>query len=147
MVEPENRAPKIRRAKAAQATLDKFKDRPFAWGVRDCARLVAFHLRLCGYQVKLPPSGSYRTLLGARKALAKAGYGSIPEALDAFELDRITPAGAVAGDIIQWPSENDLAALGVALGNGRIVAYHPDAIGATILQPIETIAAWRVHPK
>lgn len=135
----------VRRRDAAQATLDKFQGQPFKWGVRDCARLAAFHLRLMGYQVKMPPSGSYGSLLGARKALAKAGYDDLPAALDALGLRRIPPAAAAVGDLIQWPSENELAALGVVLGNGRMLAYHPEAKGAAVLQPVQFVAAWRVE--
>jgi hypothetical protein len=139
-------APMVRRRDAAQATLDKFKDKPFKWGVRDCSRMVAFHLRQLGYKVKLPPSGSYGTLLGAKRALKAAGFATVPEAIDAIGLERIAPAFATTGDLMEWPSENELAALGVVLGNGRMVAYHPNAAGAVVLQPIECIGAWRAVP-
>ena len=138
--------PLMRRRDAAQSTLEKFRDKPFKWGVRDCSRLVAHHVRLLGYKVKLPASGSYGTMLGASRALTKAGFTSVGAALDALELARIAPAEAIVGDIIEWPSENSLAALGIALGNGRMVAYHPDAQGAAVLQPVEFLAAWRCAP-
>jgi hypothetical protein len=137
----------IRRRDAAQATLDAFADKPFQWGTRDCSRLVAFHLRKLGYKVRLPASGSYRSLHGALKALKATGHATLGDALDALGLERIAPAAALVGDVMEWPSENDLAALGVALGNGRMVAYHPDAAGATTLQPVELIAAWRAAPR
>lgn len=135
-----------RRRDAAQATLDKFRDQPFKWGVRDCSRVVAHHLRLMGHSVRLPPAGSYGSLLGAKRKLRDAGYASLAEALDAMGFERIAPAAALVGDIIQWPSETELDALAVMLTNGRIAAYHQDALGLAVLQPVEFIAAWRVEP-
>ncbi|RSU58927.1 hypothetical protein BRX36_19880 [Sphingomonas sp. S-NIH.Pt1_0416] len=139
--------PLVRRADAAQATLDRFKDKPFQWGTRDCARMVAAHLRSLGYKVKLPPSGSYRSIRSATKALTAAGFDTVGAALDAMGLERIAPVATIVGDIIEWPSENNLAALGVVMGNGRMLAYHPDAAGAVIVQPVEFVAAWRVEPR
>jgi hypothetical protein len=136
----------VRRTAAAQATLDRFKDKPFKWGTRDCGRLVAFHLRQLGYKVKLPPSGSYGTLLGAKKTLKALGFASVPAALDSYGLERIAPAETVVGDIIQWPSENELAALAVVMGNGRVIAYHPHAEGAAVMELLEFVAAWRANP-
>lgn len=137
----------LRRVEVAQGTLDRFRDKPFQWGTRDCSRMVAAHLRAMGYKVKLPPAGSYRSLRGATRALAAAGFGTVGEALDALGLLRIPPAAALPGDIIEWPSENHLAALGIAVGNGRMVGFHPDARGATVLQPVEFVSAWRVEPQ
>jgi hypothetical protein len=137
--------PMVNRVAAAQATLDRYKDIPFEWGRFDCARMVAHLLRQAGYRPNLSAGGAYRSLFGAKKALKKAGFDTLAEALDSLGLERISPAACVAGDIIQWPSENELAALGVALGNGRMIAYHPDASGAVVLQPVEFVAAWRVE--
>jgi hypothetical protein len=142
----ETKPPMVRRVDAAQATLERFRDKSFKWGTRDCSRLVAHHLRLMGYKVKLPPAGSYGSLRGAKRALTAAGHETPTAAIDAFGFERIPPASAVAGDVIEWPSENELSALGIALGNGRMVAFHPEAAGATVLQPNQYITAWRVHP-
>lgn len=139
--------PLVRRRDVTQATLHRFRDKPFQMGTRDCVRMTAAHLRAMGYKVKLPPSGSYRTLRSATKALATAGFETIGAALDAMGLPRIPPAAALPGDVIELPSENNLAALAIALGNGRIVAYHPDMPGATVLQPLDFVTAWRVDPR
>lgn len=113
-------------------------------GTADCVRMAASHLRLLGYKVKLPASGSYRTVNSAMKALAARGFGSVEDALDAMGLERIAPAEAIVGDLIMMPGVDKLGGLGIALGNGRVVAYHEEANGAAVLQPIEYIAAWRV---
>lgn len=134
----------IRRVAAAQATLNEYKDRPFRLGVRDCVRMAAAHLRRLGHAVKLPPEGSYRSRKAALRLLAERGYGSLAEALDGFGFDRIAPAAALAGDIVQLPAVDELGALAIALTNGRIIGYHQDAAGAVVLQPVQMVAAWRV---
>lgn len=140
--------PLVRRAHAAQTTLDTWSKRPMRLGTADCVRMVAAHLRRLGYTVKLPPSGSYRTVNSAVKALAAAGYDSVEQALDAMGLERIAPAAAIVGDVVMLPGVDRLGGLTVALGNGRVVGWHEEAVGgATVLQPVEYVGAWRVDPK
>jgi hypothetical protein len=134
----------VQRTAAAQATFDRFHGRAFAWGQADCARMVAFHLRKLGLTPRLAPAGSYRTALSARRALTRAGHDSLAAALDALGLERIAPAAALVGDVLALPGEDALGALVVALGNGRVLGWHPDAAGAEVLQPLAFDAAWRV---
>lgn len=138
----------VRRLNAAQRTLDVWSRRPLKLGTADCVRMAAAHLRLLGYRVKLPPSGSYRTVNSARKALAKMGHDLVAAALDAMGLERIAPAAAIVGDLVMLPSEDGLGGLAVSLGNGRLAGWHPDAPGgAVVCQPVEFVTAWRVEPK
>lgn len=144
----------ILRARAAQATLDEWKTRAFLLGQNDCARMAASHLRRMGYRVKLPPARSYRTIKSAEAAVQKLGHASVPAALDALGLERIAPAAALVGDIIQLPSDphngitsDVLATLTIAQGNGRVLGWHGDAPGgAVVMQALEMVAAWRVNP-
>ncbi|CAM3282703.1 MULTISPECIES: DUF6950 family protein [Sphingomonas] len=135
--------PFILRANAAQATLDQWKARPMRLGTSDCVRMTASHLRRLGHKVKLPASGSYRSVRSALKALDERGYSSLADALDAMGLERIAPASAIVGDVLMLPAEDKLGALVVALGNGRVVGYHEEAIGAAVLQPVKYVTAWR----
>jgi hypothetical protein len=136
----------LRRVAAAQATLDRFRDAPFAFGEADCARLVGFHLRQLGYRPGLSRGGSYRTALGARAALRRAGFASLGAWLDDVGLVRIAPAEALVGDILQGESGDEFAALGVALGNLAMVGFHEDAAGATVLRSVRLSGAWRAVP-
>lgn len=138
--------PLHRRRDAAQATLDRFKDQPFRFGKNDCARLVAFHLRKLGYRPQLGKAGTYRTALSARRALARAGFKTLAEGLDALGLARIAPAAAVVGDVVQLEGDNDLGALAVYVGNGRILGYSEDAEGACVMQAMKIDLAWRADP-
>ena len=138
----------IRRRDAAQATLDTWSTRPLKLGTADCVRMTASHLRLLGYKVKLPPSGSYRSVVTATKRLREAGHASISDALDALGLERITPAAAIVGDIILMPAEHELGALVISMGNGRVAGWHDDvAGGAVVMQPLMMTAAWRAEPR
>lgn len=137
-----------RRVAAAQATLDEFKDVPFRLGSRDCVRLAAAHLRRMGHQVRLPPTNSYRTLRMAKTRLNQRGHEDLIEAIDAMGLERIAPAAALPGDVLMIPAEimddvNLGGGLAIALGNGKAVGYHEDAVGACVLEPIMFVTAWR----
>ncbi|MGI4880961.1 MAG: DUF6950 family protein [Janthinobacterium lividum] len=134
----------VRRVAAAQATLDRFKDVPFELGVADCARLVTFHLKAMGVTTKLAKAGSYRTALGAMRALRRLGFADLPAALDGHGLLRVPPAGAWVGDIVALPAEDSFGALCIALGNGRVGGFHQDTLGACVMQPNAFVAAWRV---
>jgi hypothetical protein len=134
----------IERRDAAQATLDRFRVRPFAFGSADCVQMLAFHLRQLGYTVLLSKGGQYRTALGAKRSLKRAGFDSVAAALDGQGLEAITPAAALVGDIVQGPGDDGFGAFGIYLGNGRIVGFHQAIAGADVLQPIHLDRAWRV---
>ncbi len=134
----------VRRVAAAQATLDRFQGRAFAFGKDDCARMAVFHLRKLGLHPRIAKAGSYSSLLGARRALARSGFTSLAEAVDSHGLIRIAPAAAVVGDLLMLPGVEDFGALTIAMGNGRVLGWHEDAPGAAVLQPIDFVTAWSV---
>lgn len=139
-----------RRVAAAQATLDRWRDVPFQWGKADCATMIAGHLRELGLKLRIGKAGSYKTALSARAALKRAGWASLADAMDAHGFAQIPPAAAVVGDVLMLigdPEEDALGfnALAVALGNGRVLCWHPDAEGAAVCQPKdEFVTAWSV---
>lgn len=137
----------VRRVAAAQTTLDEFVGKPFRWGHNDCARLVAAHLRRMGYKVRVPSKGSYASPRSALKMLRARGFESMAAAIDAVGLQRVAPAEAVAGDIVQGESGDAFGALGVKLSNGRLLGYHEHAVGAAVLQEVSLQIAWRVTPQ
>jgi hypothetical protein len=139
----------VRRAAATQATRDEWWERPHRYGLADCVRMTASHVRRLGHQVKLPPEGSYRGERTATLKLQARGWNSLAEAMDAHGFERIPPAAALVGDVIEMPGEpGGFTALTIALGNGRVLGWHPDAPkGACVMQPEQTLAAWRIDPK
>lgn len=148
MAAPDVDHPLIRRRDAAQATLDAWSTEPMRLGSADCVRMAAAHLRLLGYQVRLPPKGAYRTVVAAMRLLRDAGHDSLGAALDAIGLERIAPAATIVGDIMLMPAEHELGALVVCMGNGRVAGWHDDhAGGVVVMEPLAMTAAWRVDPR
>ncbi|WP_174291000.1 DUF6950 family protein [Sphingomonas bacterium] len=140
-------SPLDRRVAATQQLLDDWKGRPFDWKAKQhCVRMVAEHLRRMGYTPPLAKAGAYSSALGARRAMKRVGVDTLSEAVDLMSFPRIAPAAALVGDIVELPGE-DPGALAVALGNGRVLGWHPDADGAVVVQPLEYVAAWRVDPR
>lgn len=137
------REPLLLRTRVTQATVDAWKGRPFAWGKSDCVRMVAAHLRRAGHKVMLPPASSYRSALTAKRRLADRGFANLAAAMDAMGFERIAPARALVGDVIAGEGD-EIGSLGVQLTNGRLLAFHEDAVGAEIIQPVEFSAAWGV---
>src|SRR3546814_2605189 len=107
-----------------------------------CARVIAHQAKKLGHKVSLAKAGSYSSALGAKRALAKVGYATLSEALDAH-LPRIAPASALLGDIIEIEGDGPLGSMGVYVGNGRIFCYHELHDVPVIFQPVAPIAAWR----
>jgi len=130
------------RVSAAQASFDRFDGVAFRWSSNDCVRLAAFTLRKMGHKPALPKAGAYGSLLGARKALAAAGFDSLEAALDAMGLERIAPAAALPADIVALPGEGGWPALTVAIGNGRVLGFMGGRGG--VMQPRDYVCAWRV---
>jgi hypothetical protein len=137
----------IVRRDATQATLDRFKDVPFEWGRADCAKMLAFHLRGLGHELRLAKAGSYRTMLGAKRALRRLGFASLGAAIDAHGLMPIAPAAALAGDLVELPAEDEMGCITIAIGTGRVFGYNQGAPGAAVLQPLAYVRAWRADPR
>jgi hypothetical protein len=133
-----------RRVAAAQKTLDRYKDRPFSFEKGcDCGKLTAFHLRQMGRPIPIAKAGSYKSLLGAQRALRRLGFNSLEELMDAH-FERVPPAAAWVGDVIAMRGQEGPGSLTVAVGNGRVLGFHEDYVGAVVMQPAETLAAWRI---
>jgi hypothetical protein len=135
----------VDRVAVTQATVDRFNGRKFRFGSCDCVRVVAWHLRGFGYRPQLARGGAYKTAGGARAALRKAGYATIAEALDALGLERIAPAAAWVGDIVQGEGDDAFGARGVMLGGDAMLGFHEHAAGATILRRVHVGTAWQVR--
>ena len=134
----------LRRVAAAQATLDRYYGQPFTWGLTDCARLAAHSLRELGVSAPLSRFGRYSTASGAMRALRRRGFTDLGDVLDDMGLLRIPPAAALPGDIVGLDGDaTPLTALTVALGNGRVLGFHPEAgMTAAILAPRAYRSAW-----
>jgi hypothetical protein len=146
----------LRRQEALEKTLERFRDKPFKLGKDDCVQAARFHLRAMGHSP--PATGHYATAIGARRALGaaikkKGGKSYKQPRLDHLLdllLPRIAPAAMLPGDLALLPEDEDGA---VGLGGTVVIsvgtkffAWHPDAEGFSVLEPIVDrpfTAAWR----
>jgi hypothetical protein len=137
--------PLVLRQRATEATISKFGGRLFAWGSTDCLKVVAFHLRQLGHKVPLSKGGQYRSALGAKGALKRAGCETVAEAMDKIGLQRIPPAFMLIGDVIAAPADHELGGLGIYAGNGNAFAYHESHASPVILSLVPGVVeiAWR----
>lgn len=137
-----------RRREALSATMARWQGRAFAWGAVDCVRIGTSHLRAMGHHLALGlhKAGSYRTALGAKRALARAGHDSIAAALDGVGLDRIAPAAALPGDFIVTPGTEGWEALTIAIGNGAVLGFPEDggAVDVIRIGDWTQAEAWRL---
>lgn len=130
------------RAAATERTKLAFIARPFDWTRQaTCVHLVRRQLLEMGHQV--PPVPTFRTPIGAKRALTKRGWSTVAEMVDA-QLPRIHASEAIVGDILELASSDMLGGgLVVAVGNGRAMGYLEGSTALTILQPRAFGLAWR----
>lgn len=136
--------PLIRRTVLTEQTNAKWFGRPFRWGSSDCARIAAFHARKFGH--KPPKTGGYSTLAGAIARLEELGYATLPDLIDGYGLREIAPAFAMTGDIVSFASDAPIGAIGIVVGNGRMLAFHEAAEGAAIISMDHIDRAWDIWP-
>ena len=136
----------LTRAKVAQSAIDRFLKTPFEWGSTDCVQLVAFVLVGLGYDNPIADVASYDSALTAKREMAKAGITDFPAVLDKMGFERIAPAAALACDIVCFPGEHDMVALGISVGEGRVIAFGNGYCDWAPVWPYVT-GAWRVTPK
>lgn len=130
----------LKRMKATQRTVDRFKGVDMVIGTVDCVQLAAAHASHMGRKIKLP---RYTDFESGGRALRAMGYRTLAEAMDAH-FTRIQPAEAIMGDYIEMPGGNGFSALSVAVGNGRVIGFHESIAHADILQPKIVSGAWRI---
>lgn len=129
------------RRDATAKTLEAFAGKDFAFGQCDCGLMVIAHLKAMGWNIKT--GGAWKTALGLKRFLRRHG-GTGSACIDGWGVPRIPPAAAVIGDIVEMEGETEFGSFGVAVGNGRVLAFHQDVIGAAIIQPVSPpLAAWR----
>lgn len=129
--------------------LAQFRDKPFSFERRmTCIHLLRAQMIAFGYSP--PPIPVFRSALGAKKALKKAGYVSLMHLLDEM-LPRIAPARMLVGDVALLPGENGdgkrspLDTVVISVGGGKILGWHGAGGGMSPIpvQPVY-LAAWRL---
>lgn len=135
------------RAAATQRVIDRYRDKPFSWNGANCIRLAAGQARAMGH--KVPPVPLFRSALGAKKALVKAGAADITALLDQHFMRLPSPAFALVGDLVILPGEPETGfeAVCVADGQGNLFGWHDAAAGGlTVIKfaAADALGAWRL---
>ena len=139
----------VRRVEIAQSALDAFNERELVLGECDCVRLLAHVVRQVGRPD--PSEGlTWRTAAAAFRTLKRLGHADLSEAVEArVGLTRIPLAWHLPADLVFYPSECGMGALGVAVGQGRALAFAaldgaPARAFAGGISP--ALFAWRLEP-
>lgn len=111
---------------AIEATMARYRGRPFAWGKVDCAKVAAFHLKKMGVRISISKAGAYSNAIGAQRAIMRMGYGTIPDLLDGIGLTRIPYSRLMLGDLVVADGHDGMAAIGIYAGNGHVLGFHED---------------------
>lgn len=131
-----------------QNTVNKFLNKPYKWGTTDCAHLAASHVSQTGKPTPLDEARSYKTAKGALRSIRELGFDSLEDLMDKT-YQRIAPAMALAGDIVALPAEDGWIALGIYLGEQRLLAFvdRSDGQGACCyIGPVQVAThAWRLE--
>jgi hypothetical protein len=129
---------------AIEATMARYRDKPFAWGKVDCAKVAAFHLKQLGHKVLTSKGGQYGSALGAARALKRMGYSTLAEMADGIGLSPIVPARMLLGDIAELEGDNSIGTIGLYAGNGNVFCFHEDHPGLVTFAPNRVLRAWSV---
>lgn len=133
----------IQRVEAVQTAINQHFEQPLDFKAHDCIRLVNTAIAVMGHD-SITKGHSYSSLAGAKRALRKAGFSNLVEAIDSLGLRRIAPAEALGADILAYEADSFGGfCLGVATGDGHALAY---ANGVCSQGPVALASfAWRVH--
>lgn len=138
---------RIRRKAAAEACWQRFYGKAYDPGKRDCVKLATHALIKMGHGSGPVKGLRYSTEAQGYKQMRKAGFKSLPEALDAMGLPRIAPAMAMQGDLIALPPGGDSpfgAALAVAMSDGLVLAFSHDHGICSTWRATAFQGAWRL---
>lgn len=133
----------VERMEKTEKTKSKYYGRPFAWGSCDCGKIAGFHARKFGW--KVPKTGDYHSALGAAKKLKASGCENLEELVAKIGMKEIPPSQAMIGDIVSFDSDSSLGGLGIAIGNGNMLAFHEAAEGAAIISMSNINKAWSIY--
>lgn len=134
--------PLERRHAAIKATLAQFRDRPFAWGKVDCAKVAAFHLKQFGHKIAISKAGRYSSALTASRALKRLGYATLAEMADGIGLVQIAPARMLLGDIAEIEGDSPIGTVGIYASSGNVFCFHEDHPGLVTWAPGKVLRAW-----
>lgn len=131
----------LRRQRALQKTVAKYRGRAFERGRADCATMFRSHLVAMGHK-GIPKIPVYRNEEQAKKRLAEMGHKSLESLLDSL-LPRIPYAHALEGDIVLVKGEDSLDCIMVKISARKVMGWWGGYEVPMNVTPHEVIGAWR----
>jgi hypothetical protein len=135
----------VQRAAATEKTMARFRHRAFDWGTgATCLHLARAQMKNMGYRPPAIPR--FTSALGARRALAQAGFDSVSALLDSM-LPRIAPAAMLVGDLAAFPGEAGFECVAVSAGAGMMLGWHGEDLSRVqnvVDWEAAVIGAWRL---
>jgi len=134
------------RVAATEHVVARFRGRPFDWAARrTCIHLARSQARALGHRPPAVPD--FRSPVGARTALKRAGHETLDQLLDSL-FPRVAPAAMWVGDLALMAGGDGLGGLVIAAG-GKVLGYHEDhlADGLVVIVPqgpVPFVGAWRL---
>ena len=133
----------VSRQRAVEKTKARYEGKVCDWktGVT-CVRLARDHLRNMGH--KPPTLPRFRSLLGAKKSMARRGWEDVAAMLDSM-LPRIPAARLLPGDLVVVPGEG-IDAIFVSAGFARFFGWRADLPELVMIELDldEVLGAWRL---
>lgn len=140
------------RAARVARVVERFRGKPFCWHGANCWKLVGALARALGHP--FPPVPRFRSALGVKAALRKAGCDNAEQLLDRHFTRLPAPAFARVGDLVLLPDAADgkvlLGAVCLADGQGNLFGWHgadeDDSVGFTSVKFAmgDAVGAWAV---
>lgn len=132
------------RAAATQKTYDKFRGKSFNWQGATCGHLLRSHLRNMGH--KPPPMPSYRSAVGAKRALKDMGACDLTALLGGLGLMPILPAEMIVGDLAVLPGDDGPFDAVVVCAGNKMMGWHGAGEGLQMIADVlpHVKAAFRV---
>ncbi len=118
------------------------RDLPFVWGKQDCCLFAAdWVLTMTEIDPALKLRGKYRTEIGAKRALKRAGFSSIEDIANDRFGESIAPLQLSRGDIVLVMNHINEPTLGIVWGP-TVWVMTPS--GVSHLAVNQVIKGWRV---
>lgn len=134
----------VARQRATQKTLDRYRGVEFDWTkTATCIHLGRSQMVNMGH--KPPKIPKFTTAVGAKKALKKVGFDSVPELLDSM-FKRIPPAMMLLGDLAVAPGSEGLDGIMICAGPRKVFGWREDEPKLVVLDVNldELTGAWRL---
>jgi hypothetical protein len=137
------------RRERTEKVLGKFRPRAIDFTQRiTCIHLLHAQAKAMGMVV--PPMPQFRSVLGARRELARRGAASVIELVDQYLPGRrIPPSCMWLGDAAALPGEDGFDALLISAG-GKLLGWHESTPGRMVAIELsraeiaEHVVAWRL---